>query len=68
MARPVAHITIPRPTLEEMLKELAIPLSRQKELDALVREARKKWRAPKRKNRSSQVKQEEKTKNATAAD
>jgi hypothetical protein len=68
MARPVAHLTAPRPSLEEMVSELGIPERRQRELGALVNEARKKWRIRKRTTRSYGIKREEKIKNATAAD
>jgi len=68
MARPVARITTPRPTLEEMVRELGIPRARQKELRVIVNEGWKKWRAEKRNGRSSRIKREEKIKNATAAD
>lgn len=36
MPRPVAHITTPWPSFEEMTRDLDIPVERQKELDELA--------------------------------
>jgi hypothetical protein len=53
MTRPQARITSPRPSVEEMVRELDIPETRQKELRVLVKSARKKWRTPRRDGRRS---------------
>jgi hypothetical protein len=53
MTRPQARITNPRPSVEEMVRELDIPEARQKELRVLVKSARKKWRTQKRNGRRS---------------
>jgi hypothetical protein len=51
MARPVAHITTPRPSFEEMARELGVPEAREKELRILVKNFRKKMRTQKRNGR-----------------
>jgi hypothetical protein len=68
MARPVAHITTPRPSFEEMARQLEIPEAREKELRVLVKNFIKKRRTQKRNSQRSPSRRQEKTKNAAAAD
>ncbi|HUY94339.1 MAG TPA: hypothetical protein VMU71_03540 [Terracidiphilus sp.] len=61
------HITTPWPTSEEVAKRFRIPKRRQKELDAMAREYVKQLQAEE-KARGTNLKENEKQKDASAAD
>ena len=68
MPRPVAYLTTPRPSIESLVKRLRIPKARQKQLRALMDEARAQLAAEKQAAKGTKGKREEKFKNASAAD
>lgn len=68
MVRPVAHITSRPPSHASMVKHLHISKARQKELLAMMDEARAALAAEKQASAGNPVKQEENLQNAPAAD
>jgi len=66
MPRPVAHITARPPSYEEMMRELRIPKTRQKQMRAML-EVWKKRQAEKQTANNSGIEWEEKCKNVSAA-
>ena len=62
------QLPTPRPSIESLVKRLRIPKARQKELQAIMDEARARLAAEKQAAASDTVKQEEKLQNASAAD
>ena len=68
MPRPIAYLTTRPPSHESMVKRLRIPKARQKQLRAMMDEARAKLAAEKQTTKGARVKREEKLKNASAAD
>jgi hypothetical protein len=61
------QLATPRPSIESLIKRLHIPKARQKELRAMMDEARARLASEKLSSGSDAVKQEEKLCNASAA-
>jgi len=68
MPRPVARITARPPSYEEMIRELRIPRPRQRQLRAIVDQAREKLQAERQAAKGPEIKREETIRNASAAD